>query len=149
VSRVVQDPQARYEEIASDLASRHDDVALGSMMGMPCVKRAGKLKAGYWPASGSMTFKLVDPAEREAALALTGAGIFDPSGRRPMRQWITVPAAHADERPRLAELALAYRDERQGSVGTSSYAPRWLNHPPRSWSRKTTAFCPPSSTTSK
>jgi hypothetical protein len=107
LSQPVQDPQARYEEIAAGLASRYDDVALGKMMGMPCVKRAGKLKAGYWPASGSMTFKLVDPAERDGALALPGAEIFDPSGRRPMRQWVAVPAAHADEWLRLAELALA------------------------------------------
>ncbi len=103
----MQDPQARYEEIAGDLASRYDDMELGKMMGMPCVKRAAKLKAGYWPVSGSMTFKLVDPAERDAALALAGAEIFDPSGRRPMRRWVAVPAAHAEEWPRLAELALA------------------------------------------
>jgi len=103
----VPDPQARYEEIADDLASRYDEVELGKMMGMPCVKYAGKLKAGYWPATGAMTFKLVDPAERDAALALPGAEIFDPSGRRPMRQWVAVPAEHAKEWPRLAELALA------------------------------------------
>ncbi len=101
------DPQARYEEIADDLASRYADVELGKMMGMPCVKHAGKLKAGFWPATGAMTFKLVDPAEREAALALPGAETFDPSGRRPMRQWVAVPAAQADEWRRLAELALA------------------------------------------
>jgi hypothetical protein len=103
----VPDSQARYEEIADDLASRYDDVELGKMMGMPCVKRAGKLKAGYWPATGAMTFKLVDLTQREAALALPGAEIFDPSGRRPMRQWVAVPAAHVEEWPRLAELALA------------------------------------------
>ena len=101
------DPQARYEELADDLASRYDDVELGKMMGMPCVKYAGKLKAGYWPAAGAMTFKLVDPAERDAALALPGAEIFDPSGRRPMRQWVAVPVEHAKEWPRLTERALA------------------------------------------
>jgi hypothetical protein len=106
----VPDPQARYEEIARDLASRYSDVELAKMMGMPCVKHAGKLKAGYWPATSAMTFKLVDPGEREAALALAGAEIFDPSGRRPMRQWVAVPATHADEWPRLAELALASQD---------------------------------------
>jgi hypothetical protein len=42
---------------------------------------------------------------RSAVLALEGAHLFDPMGGRPMKEWVQVPAAHADEWPRLAELA--------------------------------------------
>ncbi len=54
-----------------------------------------------------MVFKLPDAAERERALTLEGAQLFDPSGRgRPMKEWVQVPAAHAGEWPGLAELAV-------------------------------------------
>jgi hypothetical protein len=102
------DPQARYEQLVDDLLARNADVETAKMMGMPCIKRGGKLVAGFWAAESAMTFKLPDVAEREAALALEGAGLFDPSGRgRPMKEWVAVPTAHADEWPRLAEQALA------------------------------------------
>ena len=98
------DPQARYDELADDLAAQHGDVALGKMFGMPCVKRNGKAVAGYY--RGDMVFKLPDEAARERALALDGAQLFDPMGGRPMKEWVQVPAAHADRWPELAELAL-------------------------------------------
>ena len=98
------DPQARYDELADDLAARHGDVDLGKMFGMPCVKRAGKAVAGYY--QGDMVFKLPDAAARERALALDDAHLFDPMGGRPMNEWVQVPAAHAERWPELAELAL-------------------------------------------
>ena len=101
------DPEQRYDEIADDLVARNDDVELGQMMGMPCVKRAGKLVAGYASSSGAMVFKLPDADQRDAALALDGAELFDPSGRgRPFKEWVQVPAAHADRWPEFAEAAL-------------------------------------------
>ncbi len=50
----------------------------------------------------------MDARERyEATLSLDGATHFDPSGAgRPMKAWVQVPAAHADEWPRLAAQAL-------------------------------------------
>ena len=45
------DAQARYDELADDLAAQNDDVTLGKMFGMPCVKRGGKAVAGYWQES--------------------------------------------------------------------------------------------------
>jgi len=81
------------------------------MMGMPSVKRNGKLVAGFAEAAGGMTFKLTDPAAHAGALALDGAELFDPSGRgRPMKAWVQVPAAHADRWPDLAAQALASAD---------------------------------------
>jgi hypothetical protein len=100
------DGRARYEELVDDLLARDGDVETALMMGMPCVKRRGRMVAGL--TRGAMVFKLPDPAEREAALALAGAHLFDPSGEgRPFREWVVVPPEHADGWPRLAERALA------------------------------------------
>jgi hypothetical protein len=99
--------EARYEEIADDLAARNDDVTLGQMMGMPAIKRGGKMIGGF-SRDGAMVFKLSGEAAREAALQLDGAQLFDPSGgrRAPMKEWVVVPATYADLWPDLAEQAL-------------------------------------------
>lgn len=89
------DARERYDELADFLAFRHDFVQLSQMMGMPCVKARGKMVAGF--THGSMVFKLTDPKRHAEALALEGAQLFDPSGEgRPFKQWVVVPAAHAD-----------------------------------------------------
>ena len=98
------DAQARYDELADDLAAQNDDVTLGKMFGMPCIKRGGKAVAGFWQES--VVFKLPDAVARERALALDGAQLFDPMGGRPMKEWVVVPASHADEWPGLASEAL-------------------------------------------
>ena len=102
------DPRARYDEVADDLAARNDDVELGQMMGMPAIKRSGKMIGGFSNDEGAMVFKLADEAARGRALALQGAHLFDPSGgrRAPMKEWVVVPAAHAGKWPDLALQAL-------------------------------------------
>jgi hypothetical protein len=94
--------------IADDLAARHDDVALGQMMGMPAIKRGGKMVGGFARDAGAMVFKLTDAKQRETALALAGAQLFDPSGgrRKPMQEWVVVPATHAKQWAKLARQAL-------------------------------------------
>src|SRR5919201_5221284 len=91
------DPQARYEEIADDLAAQNDDVTLGQMMGMPAIKRGGKMIGGFARDEGAMVFKLPEEVARTAALQLEGAHLFDPSGGgpAPMKEWGVVPAGHA------------------------------------------------------
>lgn len=102
------DPQIRYDEIADDLAAQNDDVTLGQMMGMPAIKRGGKMIGGFARGEGAMVFKLSEEAARTAALRLEGAHLFDPSGgrRAPMKEWVVVPATHADHWPDLAQQAL-------------------------------------------
>ena len=102
------DARARYDEIADDLAAQNDDVTLGQMMGMPAIKRGGKMVGGFSNDEGAMVFKLTDQAARERALALDGAQLFDPSGgrRAPMKEWVAVPVAHADNWAELADEAL-------------------------------------------
>ncbi|MDX6439789.1 MAG: hypothetical protein QOF45_2372 [Gaiellaceae bacterium] len=98
------DAKARYEELVDDLCARNDDVEPSQMMGMPCVKRSGKMVAGF--TRGLMVFKLPDPEAHASALALDGAHLFDPSGEgRPFKQWVVVPATHADEWDSFAQHA--------------------------------------------
>ena len=99
------DARERFDEIADDLVAQNGDVTLSQMLGMPALKGGGKLWVGFW--KDEMVFKLTDEAERERALALEGAHLFDPGGRdRPMKEWVVVPQAHARDWPQLAERAL-------------------------------------------
>jgi hypothetical protein len=99
------DPHERFDEIVDDVLARHGDVERTQMMGMPSLKRNGKLVAGLWKET--MAFKLPDAAEREEALGLDGATLFDPGERgRPFKEWVAVPSAHADRWPELADKAL-------------------------------------------
>ena len=99
------DAQARFDQIADDILARHGDVERTQMMGMPSLKRNGKLFAGLWKES--MAFKLPDTTQRESALALAGAALFDPGGRgRPFKEWVAVPPAHADRWSDLTDQAL-------------------------------------------
>jgi hypothetical protein len=101
-------PRASYDALADDLAAQNDDVTLGQMMGMPAIKRGGKMVGGFSDREDAIVFKLSDTSAREAALALAGAHLFDPSGgrRAPMREWVVVPAAHAARWRQLADEAL-------------------------------------------
>lgn len=97
-----------YDELVDELLPRHGDAERSQMMGMPCVKRNGRLVLGHVRDEDAIVFKLEDAAERASALALDGAHLFDPGGRgRPFREWVVVPPAHAAEWKRLGEAALA------------------------------------------
>jgi hypothetical protein len=101
------DAPARFDEIVDDLLHQHADAERSQMMGMPSVKSNDKLLVGYIASQESMVFKLAADADREQALALDGAHLFDPSGRgRPFKEWVVVPPAHEAQWSRLAESAL-------------------------------------------
>jgi hypothetical protein len=95
--------QRRYDAIADGLAGF--GVTASTMFGMPTLKLNGKAIGGLW--GDAMTFKL-GPEALADALCLEGAQQFDPSGLgRPMKAWVVVPAAQAEEWERLAQLALS------------------------------------------
>jgi hypothetical protein len=99
------DAKARFEEIVDDVLARNAEVELTQMMGMPALKKHGKLWVGLW--NDEMVFKLVDGEAHEQALALDGAHLFDPGGRgRPFKEWVAVPPAHEQTWPQLTERAL-------------------------------------------
>jgi hypothetical protein len=101
------DGSARFDEICDDVVHRHPGVDRTQMMGMPALKRDGKLVAGFVAAEDAMVFKLTDAVAHAAASALDGAHLFDPSGKdRPFKEWVVVPPAHQARWPELVELAL-------------------------------------------
>lgn len=100
-----QTPKAAYESIAELLRQEGRDVISGSMFGKLCLKSSGKAFAAFY--EDEMVFKLTEE-ERERALNLQGAGMWDPSGKhRPMKDWIQVPFAHVADWPPVARTALA------------------------------------------
>ncbi len=94
-----------WDELVANVTAR-DSVREAKMFGMPCLKREnGKVVAGHWK-DGGLTVKLVDKAQREAALGLSGAQLFDPGMGRVMREWVHVPATESGEWERLVEQAI-------------------------------------------
>ena len=99
------DARERYDDLVDDLCARNDDVEPSQMMGMPCVKRSGKMVIGFAKGEGAMVFKLPDPDAH--AQALRGAHLFDPGGKgHPFKEWVVVPEAHATEWESFAQHAL-------------------------------------------
>ncbi len=98
-------PRERYDDIVDALCAFHGEVRASRIFGMPCLKRNGKVVVGFW--RDAMVFKLTDPAVHTRALMLSGAQLFDPSGRgEGFRQWVVVPATSEEEWEPLAAEAL-------------------------------------------
>ena len=77
-----------YDELTDDLLY---DPAVGrsTMMGYPCVRRAGRFFASFDPRAEALVVKL--PRERVAELIADGTGEpFAPNGRV-FREWVTIP----------------------------------------------------------
>ncbi len=101
------DPRAIYDGVATEIVAS-SPATTGKMFGMPCLMNNGKAFAGF--AKEAMVFKLTALAHAEA-LALPGARLFDPSGRgRPMKEWVELPAEHADRWLEFGQEALDYSD---------------------------------------
>ena len=99
------DARERFDEIVDDVLAQNADVELTQMMGMPALKKNGKLWVGLW--KDEMVFKLTDEAAHAETLALDGAHLFDPGGRgRPFKEWVAVPPAHEGRWAQLAERVL-------------------------------------------
>ena len=97
------DARARYDDICDALTAWRPDVRRSSVFGMPCLKRSGRVIAGFTRPEGGMVFKLTDLGTHARALTIPGAHLFDPSGRgEHFRQWVVVPPARADEWESLA-----------------------------------------------
>jgi hypothetical protein len=99
----VDDARPRYDDICDALTAWRPDVRRSTVFGMPCLKRSGRVVAGFARTEEGMVFKLTDPEAHARALAIPGAHLFDPSARgERFRQWVVVPASSADEWESLA-----------------------------------------------
>lgn len=83
-----------------------DGAEVSQFFGKKCFKINGKAFVACFEEC--MVFKLTGD-EKDKALALSGAKLFDPSGKnRPMKEWIQVPLDHNDAWPAFAEAAKTY-----------------------------------------
>lgn len=95
-----------WDGLIDTVTASHPGAKVSQMFGAPCVKRdTGKVAFCSW--QGDVVFKLAAEEARVEALALDGAELFDPGMGRTMKEWVLVPAAHADRWPELAEWSLA------------------------------------------
>jgi hypothetical protein len=97
-------PDDLFDGIAEELAPAGSTA--GAMFGKRALKAHGKAFACL--KDDRLAFRLGDGTpDHQAALALSGASLFDPSGKeRPFKDWVAVPIKHADEWSRLARVAL-------------------------------------------
>ncbi|WP_214327098.1 hypothetical protein [Nonomuraea sediminis] len=97
-------PQEDFDRIGTEMADL--GVVIAKVFGKPSYKAAnGKAFACLFQEG--LACRLVQgSAEHAEALALEGATLFDPSERhRPMKDWVSVPHAHAGRWQDYAETA--------------------------------------------
>jgi hypothetical protein len=96
----------QYDDICDALTEWHPEVRASKVFGMPCLKRSGRVIAGF--SRTGMVFKLTDAEAHGRALSIPGAHLFDPSGRgnTVFRQWVVVLLEQAKEWEALAYDAL-------------------------------------------
>jgi hypothetical protein len=101
--------RALFDQIARDLATKYDGVSTGQIFGKACIKIHGKALAAFF--QGDIALKLAGD-NHQAALALEGAQLWDPSGKhRPMKEWVQIPFACACAWPDMATQALKYIEQ--------------------------------------
>ena len=96
--------RARFDDICDALTTWHPEVRASKVFGMPCLKRSGRVIAGF--SRTGMVFKLTDLDAHSRALAIPGAHLFNPGGNGVFRQWVVVPPEQAQEWEALAYDAL-------------------------------------------
>jgi len=96
----------KQEELFISTGQQLKGAEQSQMFGKPCFKVKGK--AFMCLFEGDMVFKLTGDMHVEA-LALKGAQLFDPSGRkRPMKEWVQIPYTHNSKWKKFAEAAMQY-----------------------------------------
>lgn len=95
-----------FNNIGQILAEQHG-TTISQLFGKPCLKVNNKAFAAFF--KGDMVFKL---GKQEVDLHLdkyTGSMNWDPSGKkRPMKDWLQMPAAYEQDWIDLAKQAMAY-----------------------------------------
>jgi hypothetical protein len=94
-----------YEKLIADFGES-DGVSVSQMFGKACLKINGK--AFIAQHLEVVIFKL-SGTDHARAMALTGAMLWDPSGkRRPMKEWVALPVTASKHFDSLANAALEY-----------------------------------------
>lgn len=94
------------EKLYTDIGQKTKEAEQSQMFGKPCFKINGKAFISFF--QNEMVFKL-SGTDHKTALSLKGAQLFDPSGKkRPMKEWVQVPAEHSGKWKKLAAAAYDY-----------------------------------------
>lgn len=94
------------EQLYLSVGESIEDAVRSQMFGKPCFKVNGKAFVSFF--ENEMVFKLSGESHKKA-LALTGARLFDPSGKgRAMKEWVQVPFEHSGHWKKLAKAAFDY-----------------------------------------
>lgn len=100
------EPVALFNQIAETLAPEAG-IVKGQLFGKPCLKTANKAFSCFF--QDEMVFKLGKEEVNQLLSTYPGAQLFDPSGKkRPMKDWLQVPAAFEADWLPLARQALAF-----------------------------------------
>lgn len=93
-------PQNKYNDAGESI----EGAISSNFFGKPCFKLRGKAFLSFF--QDEMVFKLTNSEIHKEAMALTGAKLFDPSGKnRPMKQWVQIPAEYSEKWIYFAEKA--------------------------------------------
>lgn len=94
------------EKLYLSIGQKLKDAEQSQLFGKPCFKIHGKAFVCFF--QNEMVFKLTGDAYKDA-LSLDGSQLFDPSGKkRPMKEWVQVPADYSDKWKKFAKEALNY-----------------------------------------
>jgi hypothetical protein len=94
------------EELYLETGRKMKSAEESQMFGKPCFKVGGKAFLSFF--QNCLVCKLSGDQHKKA-LALGGAVLFDPSGKkRPMKEWVQVPYEHAAKWDDLANSAYIY-----------------------------------------
>jgi hypothetical protein len=97
----IAEARTQFEQLVEHMVEQGS--VRGSLFGKACLKIGTKAYACLF--RDAVAFKL-PPDPHTAAMGLSGARLFDPSGKgRPMKEWVQVPVAHAAKWRKLAEQA--------------------------------------------
>ncbi len=97
------------EQLYLEIGKKIKSAEQSQLFGKPCFKVNSKAFICFF--KNCMVFKLEGKQHKEA-LALDGAELFDPSGKkRPMKEWVQVPFDYSDKWGKYAKAAFDYVSE--------------------------------------
>lgn len=98
-----------YNEIGQQFADQYG-TSVGQMFGKPCLKTDKKAFSAFF--KGEMVFKLGQQEINLLRDKYPNSTNWDPSSKkRPMKDWLQVPADYSDDWVSLAKQALDHVDE--------------------------------------
>ena len=97
-----------YTKIGEELTSPYG-AAMGKMFGKPCLKTEKKVFAVF--VIDEMVFKIGEREVNFLKEKYIGSTNWNPSGKRPMKDWLLVPSEFSEDWNQLAKQALDYVDE--------------------------------------